>query len=57
MLKGKKVILRPMTLDDIPRQHAFNQDLELYGLDSTYPRVSPQEHAKAFVEERSIFQM
>lgn len=40
MLKGNKVVLRPMRPEDIARQHEFNQDLELYGLDSAYPRVS-----------------
>jgi len=53
MLKGEKVILRPMTEADIPRQHEFNQDLELYGLDSTYPRVSPWAQAQTFYESRT----
>ena len=26
MLKGDKVLLRPMARDDIPHQHQFNQD-------------------------------
>jgi len=42
-----------MTEEDIARQHEFNQDLELYGLDSTYPRVSPLERAQAFYESRT----
>ena len=53
MLKGKKVVLRPMQAEDINRQHEFNQDLELYGLDSTYPRVSPLERAHAFYASRT----
>lgn len=53
MLKGEKVILRPMNEDDIARQHEFNQDLELYGLDSDYPHVSPLESAKSFYDSRT----
>jgi RimJ/RimL family protein N-acetyltransferase len=55
MLKGQRVILRPMQQEDIARQHQFNQDLELYGLDSAYPRVSPWEKAQAFYETRTKF--
>ena len=47
MLKGKKVVLRPMQAEDINRQHEFNQDLELYGLDSTYPHKRVLYEAKA----------
>ena len=52
MLKGERVVLRPMKPEDIVRQHEFNQDPELYGLDSTYPRVSALEKAQAFYAER-----
>ena len=55
MLKGNRVLLRPMKPEDIPRQHEFNQDVELYGLDSSYPRVSPFEKAQAFYQERTKF--
>ena len=55
MLKGKKVLLRPMKQEDIARHHEFNQDPELYALDSTYPRVSPLESAQAFYESRAKF--
>lgn len=53
MLRGKKVLLRPMRPADIPRQHEFNQDIELYGLDSSYPRVSAMENAHVFYEKRT----
>ncbi|HKZ85603.1 MAG TPA: GNAT family N-acetyltransferase [Anaerolineae bacterium] len=53
MLKGERVLLRPMRQEDIARQHDFNQDPELYGLDSDYPRVSPLESAQAFYETRT----
>ena len=53
MLKGEKVILRPMNEDDIARQHEFNQDLELYGLDSDHPQVSTLSRAKSFYESRT----
>jgi RimJ/RimL family protein N-acetyltransferase len=52
MIKGNRILLRPMKQEDIVRQHEFNQDLELYGLDSTYPSVSSLEKAQAFYEER-----
>ena len=55
MLKGEKVVLRPMRQEDIARQHEFDQDIELYGLDSDYPHVSPLERAQAFYETRTKF--
>lgn len=42
-----------MKQDDIARQHEFNQDLELYGLDNDYPHVSPLEKAQLFYDTRS----
>ena len=39
MLKGEKVLLRPMQEADIARQHELNQDVELYLLDGDYPHV------------------
>lgn len=53
MIKGKRVVLRPMKPDDIPRQHAFEQDLALYGLDCDFPHVASLEHTQAFYEERT----
>ncbi len=53
MLKGTKVVLRPMQQEDIIRQHEFNQDLELYGLDSTFPRVSSIERTQSFYDSRT----
>jgi RimJ/RimL family protein N-acetyltransferase len=55
MFKGEKVLLRPMTAQDIARQHEFNQDVELYGLDSTYPPVSPINRAQAFYDSRTAY--
>ena len=46
MLKGEKVILRPMMKDDIERQHEFNQDVDQYLLNSALPHVSPLERAQ-----------
>lgn len=37
MLKGEKVILRPMKVEDIPRMHEQGQDPELYVLNCDYP--------------------
>lgn len=55
MLKGKLVLLRPMKPEDVARHHEFHQNVELYGLDSTYPRVSPLEHAQGFYESRTRY--
>ena len=55
MFKGERVLLRPMKQEDIPRQHEFNQDPELYVLDCDYPRVSPIEVAHAAYERRTKF--
>lgn len=51
MFKGKNIVLRPMLPADIERQHEFNQDPELPGLDCTYPRAAPLERAQAFYED------
>src|SRR5260221_4801099 len=53
MLKGNKVLLRPMLQEDINRKHEFAQDLEIYGRDSPYLRVSPPERAQTFYERRT----
>ena len=50
MLRSERVTLRPMRQEDIPRQHDFNQDIALYGLDSDLPQVSPMERAQSFYE-------
>jgi RimJ/RimL family protein N-acetyltransferase len=52
MLQGEKVLLRPMKAEDIARQHEFNQEPDLYLLDSTYPHVSPRQAAEAFYQSR-----
>ena len=53
MLKGEKVLLRPMQEADIARQHEFNQDVELYLLDGDYPHVSSWQAARTFYESRT----
>jgi RimJ/RimL family protein N-acetyltransferase len=55
VLKGDKVVLRPMREEDIARQHEFNQDPELYQLDCALPRVSSWEMARAFYESRTRY--
>jgi RimJ/RimL family protein N-acetyltransferase len=55
MLRSERVLLRPMRQDDVIRQHEFNQDIELYGLDSSTPHVSPLERSQAFYESRIHF--
>ena len=51
MLQGEKTILREMRAEDVLRQHEFNQDIELYGLDSSFPRPSSLEQAQAAYED------
>ena len=51
MLRGPRVLLRPMRREDIPRQHAFEQDLEIYGLDCSRPQVASIEHTQRFYEK------
>jgi RimJ/RimL family protein N-acetyltransferase len=53
MLKGEKVFLRPMKPEDVLRQHHFDQDVEIYGLDCAYPRPAPLERAQAFYDNRT----
>jgi RimJ/RimL family protein N-acetyltransferase len=53
MLKSERILLRPMEPEDVMRQHEFNQDVELYGLDCSFPRVSPIQHAQEFYESRT----
>lgn len=50
MLKGEKVILRPMRREDVVRQYEFSQDVELAGLDCGYPCPSTLESACAAYE-------
>jgi RimJ/RimL family protein N-acetyltransferase len=50
MLRSERVVLRPMLVKDIARLHEFNQDPELWLLDSDYPHVSPLERAREFYE-------
>lgn len=47
MFKGEKVILRPVNADDIPRMHAFQQEVELAGLDCSFPTPAPLERIQA----------
>lgn len=52
MFQTEKVLLRPMLPEDVARQHEFNQDVALYGLDCAAPQVSPLQNALAFYESR-----
>lgn len=47
MFKGKKVILRATTEEDLPRLHEFSQDVELAGLDCAHPRAYTGERTRA----------
>ncbi len=42
-----------MKQDDVARQHEFNQDLELYLLDSSIPWASAEGSAQIFYESRA----
>ena len=46
MFKGKRVLLRPMKKEDIPRQHEFYQDVDIYLLNAGLPHVSPIERTE-----------
>ena len=50
MLKGERVLLRPMMPEDIACKHEYNQDMELAVLTCDTPRVSPPERAQSFYE-------
>lgn len=52
MLKGERVLLRPLRLEDVARQHEFDQDIGLYALDSDLPRVRTLEQTREFVAGR-----
>lgn len=51
MLKGQRLLLRPMTLDDVSKIHEFYQDIELYGLDSAAPRTTTWERTRSIFED------
>lgn len=51
MFKGEKVILRATRADDLPRMYEFWQDIELAGLDCTFPRAYPFERTQADFQE------
>jgi RimJ/RimL family protein N-acetyltransferase len=53
MLKGERILLRPMKQADVARQHDFDQDIELYGLNCNPPQVASLESAQAFYERRT----
>ena len=55
MLKGRKVILRPMQPADVARQVEFDQDMGVYRPDNAPPRPAPLERAQAFYEARTRF--
>ena len=55
MLKGEKVLLRPMKVEDIPSIHEHSQNPELWVLNCDYPHVSPLESAHAFYESWTKF--
>lgn len=53
MLKSERVLLRPITSDDIAKQYTFMQDIDLYGLDSSAPRTTTWERIRSFFESYS----
>jgi len=50
MIKGNRVLLRPMEKEDVSIQHKFNQDIEVSVLNATFPHVSPIERAQEMYE-------
>lgn len=55
MLKGERIRLRPLQVEDIPRIHEHSQDPEIWVLNCDYPHVSPLESAHAFYESWTKF--
>lgn len=43
MIKGARVLIRPITKDDLPRQHKFYQNIEHWTLNAALPQVTTFE--------------
>ena len=50
MIKGERVLLRPVTREDIPIQHEFYQNIEMFTLNAGLPHVYPIESAEEWYE-------
>ena len=50
MIRGERVLLRPVKKEDIAVQHEFNQDISIQVLNGSFPHVSPLERAQEFYE-------
>jgi len=50
MLQGTRVLLRPMTQEDVPIQHSYFQDFTIQVLNGGLPHVSPIERSQELLE-------
>jgi RimJ/RimL family protein N-acetyltransferase len=50
MIRGERVLLRPVTREDIPIQHEFFQNIELTTLSAGLPHVNPMEATEEWYE-------
>ena len=50
MIKGERVLLRPVVREDIPKQHKFYQNIELFTLNAGLPQGYPIESAEEWYE-------
>jgi RimJ/RimL family protein N-acetyltransferase len=50
MIKGKRVLLRPVKKEDIPIQHKFHQNYKLAVLSASQPHVTPIESTEEWYQ-------
>ena len=50
MIKGERVLLRPVAREDVPKQHEFFQNMEVFTLKGGFPHVNPMEATEEWYE-------
>lgn len=50
MIRGARVLLRPITRKDVPVQHGFHQNFEYFYLNASLPHVSTIESMDEWYE-------
>lgn len=50
MIKGERVTLRPVTREDVPIQHGFYQNIEIFTLNAGLPHVNSMEATEEWYE-------
>ena len=46
MIQGERILLRPVKREDIPVQHEFYQNIEMFTLNAGLPQAYPIESAE-----------